>query len=184
VNCYVHDRSAAVGICAACQKAVCRDCVGHDTPRIVCRACVERRAVMGFECRSSASIGDWPLVHVCAGVDPVTLRPRVARGVVAIGNIAVGGLAIGGLAVGLVSLGGASLGLLGALGGAAVGLGVSVGGFAAGAVALGGAAIGYVYAFGGLAVGPAVLDAQRCDPAALDFLRRWLGSGMVPPHCR
>jgi hypothetical protein len=29
------------------------------------------------------------------GVDAVTMRPRIARGIIAIGNIAVGGLAIG-----------------------------------------------------------------------------------------
>jgi hypothetical protein len=45
-------------------------------------------------------------------------------------------------------------------------------------------AIGFVYAVGGLAIAPAVLDARRCDPAALDFARRWLGSRFLPPNCR
>ena len=90
MNCFVHDRSPAVGICAVCQKAVCRQCVGLDTPRIVCRACLGRQTVLGFEYRSRTSIGGVPLIHVCAGIDPRTMRPKIAKGVVAIGNIAVG----------------------------------------------------------------------------------------------
>jgi hypothetical protein len=158
--------------------------VGLDTPRIVCRACLERQTVIGFEYRSRTSIGGWPLIHVCAGIDPRTMRPRIAKGVVAIGNLAVGGIAIGGLAFGLVTVGGLSLGMLLALGGAAVGVGISVGGLAVGSVAIGGAAVGFVYAIGGGALGPAIIDGRRCDPAALEFGRRWLGSAGLPPSCR
>jgi hypothetical protein len=124
----------------------------------------------------------WPLVHVCSGIDPVTMRLRVARGIVAIGNVAVGVLAIGGVAIGLLTVGGGSIGILMAIGGAALGLGVSVGGFALGSVAIGGAAVGFIYAIGGGAVGPAVIDGLRCDEAARDFARRWLN--MLPPSCR
>jgi hypothetical protein len=184
VNCFVHDRSAAVGLCAVCQKAVCRDCVGRDTPRVVCRTCIEGRAVLGFEYRSSASLGSWPLIHICAGIDPVTMRPRVARGIVAIGNVAVGVVAIAGLACGVVTVGGASVGLLFALGGAAVGLGLSIGGLAVGSIAVGGAAIGFVYAIGGAAFAPAIIDGRRCDQVVLDFVRHWIGSGILPPNCR
>ena len=184
VNCYVHDRLPAVGLCAVCQKAVCRDCVARDNPRMVCRTCAEQRTIFGFEYRSSARIGDWPLIHICAGLDPATMRPRVAKGVIAVGNIAVGGVAIAGLACGLVTVGGASCGLLFALGGLALGLGISIGGLAVGAVALGGAAIGFVYAIGGAAFGPDIIDGRHCDPAVVDFVRRWLGTGMLPPNCR
>jgi hypothetical protein len=183
MNCFVHARTPAVGLCSVCQKAVCRDCVGRDVPRVVCRTCVEQRSVMGYEYRSAITIGGWPLVHVCAGVDPTTMRPRVAKGIIAIGNIAVGVLAIAGVACGLVTIGGLSIGLLVALGGAALGLGLSVGGLAIGSVAVGGAAIGFVHAIGGGAFGPSVIDGRRCDPATVEFVRRWLGSVTLPPRC-
>ena len=153
MNCFVHDRSAAIGICSVCQKAVCRECIALDTPRLVCRTCIQQRAVMGFEYRSRLAVGGWPLIHVCMGVDPITMRPRVVRG------------------------------LLFALGGAAVGLGLSIGGFAIGSVAIGGAAVGIVHAMGGAAFGPSIIDGRRCDPAAVDFVRRWFGSGILPPNC-
>jgi hypothetical protein len=115
----------------------------------------------GYEYKSSTTIGGWPIVHVCAGIDPVTMRPKVAKGVVAIGNIAVGVVAVGGLACGPFAVGGVAIGLLLAVGGAAVGLGVSVGGFAAGSIAIGGVAVGFVYAIGGGAFGPALAAANR-----------------------
>jgi hypothetical protein len=192
MNCYTHGGRAAVGLCALCQKAVCHDCVARDTPRIVCSACAARGDVAGggwgawsgygFEYKSAAAIGGWPLVHVCAGIDPVTMRPRVAKGVVAVGNIAIGALAIGGLACGLVTVGGASLGLLFAVGGFAMGLGLSIGGVAVGSIAIGGAAVGFLYAIGGGAFGPAVIDGRHCDEAARVFFGRWVGS--IPLVCR
>jgi hypothetical protein len=192
MNCFTHSRNAAVGICAVCQKAICHECVARDTPRLVCRECDARVLRYGysgslygytFEYKSSATIGGWPLIHVASGLDPVTLRPRIAKGIVAIGNIAVGVLAIGGLACGLFTLGGASIGLLVAVGGAALGLGVSVGGLAVGSIALGGAAVGFVYAVGGAGFGPAVIDGRgHCAEAAREFVRRWLD--VVPHSCR
>jgi hypothetical protein len=194
MNCFTHSRNAAVGMCALCQKGICHECAARDTPRLVCRACDARGNAWpygwygsgwygyGYEYKSSASIGGWPLVHVCGGIDPVTMRPRIARGVVAIGNIAVGALAIGGVACGLLTLGGASIGLLLAIGGAALGTGVSVGGFAVGSIAVGGAAVGFVYALGGGAFGPAVIDGRHCDEAARAFLRHWIAA--LPPNCQ
>ena len=184
MDCYTHSTRAAVGICAICQKAICRDCVDRDTPRLICRNCVERGPVMfGWEYKSAASIGSWPLVHICMGIDPITMRPRAAKGVIALGNIAIGGLAMGGLAVGLVSLGGLSVGLLCALGGAALGPGLSVGGLAIGSVAVGGLAVGFKYAIGGGAFGPAVLDSRHCDEAARNLWMRWLGARSLPRNC-
>jgi hypothetical protein len=184
VNCFIHDRSPAVGLCTVCQKAVCRACIARESPRLVCTTCVERRAILGFEYRSAASIGSWPLLHVCLGIDPVTMRPRVARGVMAIGNVAVGGVALGGLACGLASIGGLSIGLLGALGGAALGCGLSVGGLAVGSIAIGGLAIGFMHAIGGAAFAPSVISARQCDAETVDLLRRWIGPGIVLRNCR
>jgi hypothetical protein len=195
MNCFVHDRTAAIGICAVCQRAVCRECVGRDAPRLVCRVCLDQRAIQGFEYRSAASIGSWPLIHICIGVDLVTMRPKISRGIIAIGNIAIGGVAIAGVALGIISFGGLSVGLALALGGVAVGLGLSVGGVAVGlglsvggvaigSVALGGLAIGFQYAIGGGAFGPVVIDGRGCDPAAADFVRQWLGERILPRHCR
>ncbi len=194
MTCFTHSRTAAVGLCGVCQKAVCHECVARDTPRLVCRACAARGSVpgigwygwygygYGYEYKSSTTIGTWPLIHICAGIDPVTMRPRIAKGVVAIGNVAFGVLAIGGLACGLFTVGGGSIGLLLAVGGAALGLGVSVGGLAVGSIAVGGAAIGFLYAVGGGAFGPAVIDSRHCDDAARDFLRGWLDVRL--PNCR
>jgi len=185
MNCYLHPGAPAVGMCAACQRGVCRDCVGRDAPRLICRTCLARGgAVMfGFEYRSSSAVGTWPLVHICSGIDPITMRPRVARGVIAIGNIAVGVVALGGLACGLFTLGGLSIGLLFALGGMALGTGLSVGGLSIGSIALGGLAVGFSYAIGATAVGPAVVSVQHCDPAAAEFLRHWFVSLGVPRNC-
>ena len=195
MNCFTHSRTAAVSLCGVCQKAVCHECVARDTPRLVCRACADRGGALSYplsgygygysyEYKSPLTIGGWPLLHVCAGINPETLRPRIAKGVIAIGNIAVGALAIGGLACGLITVGGGSIGLLLAIGGAALGLGVSVGGFAIGSIAIGGAAVGFMYAIGGVAIGPAVLDARKCDAALLEVARRWLGTRPLPPNCR
>jgi hypothetical protein len=65
-----------------------------------------------------------------------------------------------------------------------MGFGISAGGFAIGSVAVGGAAIGFVYAIVGGATGPAIIDGRRCDPAALEFVRRWFGFIGAPPNCR
>ena len=183
MNCFVHPATAAVGFCVSCQRGVCRACVGTETPRIVCQACAARGGILGYEYRSAAAIGDWPLVHICFGVDPMTMRPRVARGALAIGNIAVGGIAIGGLALGMFTLGGLSVGIAGALGGLALGVGVSFGGLAIGSVAVGGVAVGFMHAIGGVAVGPSIISGTRCDEAARAFFERW---GALPqiPSCR
>jgi hypothetical protein len=105
LNCVTHDQAAAIGICSICQKAICRQCVGREAPRLACRSCIERGGVIGFEYASSLTLGSWPLVHICMAMDRSTMQPRIANGVIAVGNIAVGGVAIGGIACGLLTLG-------------------------------------------------------------------------------
>ena len=97
MTCYVHEGVAAVGVCAACQKAVCRQCIARESPRLICTACVARRPVIGFEYKSEASLGSLPLLHITTGVDAATGRPRLARGVIAIGNcFRISGFLLGG----------------------------------------------------------------------------------------
>jgi hypothetical protein len=141
----------------------------------------------GYEYRSRRKLWGLPLLHIATGMDPVTGRTRVARGVIAIGNMAVGVVALGsafavgflalggGVALGLVGLaGGLGLGLLAVGGGASVGGIALAGGIAVGGLALGGGAVGY-YAFGGGAWGAHPFSSTFQDPQAREFLRRWLG---------
>ena len=184
MNGFAHERAAAIGVCGACQKAVCRECVGRETPRLVCRNCVATPSIHGYEYRSELTFAGMPVIHVCAGVDPLTMRPKAARGLIAIGPIAIGGVALGGLSCGLFTLGGLSFGLLFAMGGAAIGVGLSIGGLAVGSVAVGGAAIGFAYAIGGGAFGGAIIDGRRCDQEAVEFFRQWLSGALLPTNCR
>ena len=129
-----------------------------------------------YEYRSKRELFGLPLVHVVygLGINPVTGRPRVAKGIIAIGNIAVGGLAIGGLSLGVLSVGGLALGLA-AFGGLAVGLLLALGGMAVGLVAIGGGAFGY-YALGGGAWGAHAIGGNVQDREAVEFFKRFLGS--------
>src|SRR5258706_16113339 len=101
MNCFTHTNRPAAGICAICQKAICHECVGRDAPRLVCRECLERSAVMfGREYKAAATIPGRPLVHICSGKDPVTMRPRAAKRVIGMGKIPTPGAAVGGPASG------------------------------------------------------------------------------------
>lgn len=135
-----------------------------------------------YEYRSERELFGLPLVHIVCGpgCNPLTGRPRVAKGIIAIGNIAVGGVAIGGLSLGIVSLGGLALGVA-ALGGLALGLLLALGGMAIGYVAIGGGALGY-YALGGGAWGAHPLGGNVQDPEAIEFFKRFLGSWVENLH--
>jgi hypothetical protein len=67
MNCFAHGRTAAVGMCAFCQKGVCHECVAIETPRLMCRPCAARGSVwpygvygFGYKYKSSTTIGGWP----------------------------------------------------------------------------------------------------------------------------
>ncbi len=140
----------------------------------------------GFEYRSRATLFGLPLLHVATGVDPVTGRSRVARGIIAIGGaaqgvlalggVAMGGLTFGGLSVGVIAFGGCALGAV-SIGGLAVALLAAFGGGAIAPIAAGGGAIGY-FAFGGgvLAVHP--LGANASDEMARHFFGTWARQAM------
>jgi hypothetical protein len=140
------------------------------------------------EYRSKRTLLGWPLVHVVAGRDPVTGRPRVAKGWIAVGDgAAVGGLAIsGGAAVGVIAVaggfsagllavgGGMAIGVLALAGGAGIGLLAAVGGVAVSAgLAVGGGAVGR-FAIGGAAFGRHVLGGNRQDADFGQRLVEWL----------
>ena len=128
------------------QAASCPQC-GHPMRQIT---------GYGFEYRTIQTIGGWPLVHIATGIDGVTGRKRIAKGIIAIGDVAVGGLAVGGVSLGVFSLGGMAVGY----------------------AALGGCAVG-VYACGGAAYGEHVISAAQNDPQALEFFKRFLGESFT-----
>ena len=156
----------------------CPECGNQVSDRAwMCPHCglpISGRA-FGYEYRSPLTLFGLPLVHIVMGmgINPMTGRPRIAKGIIAIGNVAVGVLAIGGVAFGVVSIGGLALGLA-TLGGCSVGLLLAVGGLAIGTVAVGACAIGY-YALGGAALGVHRLGSNAQDSEAVEFFRRYLG---------
>ena len=160
----------------------CPECEREVSDRaMACPHCgYPLRGTCGYEYRSARTLFGLPLVHVVSGNpwDPVTGRPRIAKGIIAIGPIAVGGLALGGASFGVFSFGGAAVGIV-AFGGVAIGVLLALGGLAIGAVAIGGGAIGY-YAFGGGALGVHALGGNVQDPNMLEFLRTRFG--WTPGH--
>jgi len=192
MDCFNHIDVAAVGVCKACGKALCADCVTEVEGGIVCRDSCESKlsaapaqmvfAYRGVRKTSSVKILGLPLYDIAMGPDPKkgTMRGH-ARGIIAIGDTARGALAIGGAAFGVIAIGGVALGALAlgglavggvALGGGAIG-GIAVGGGAVGGVAVGGGAAGY-YAVGGGAYGKHVIDATRQSPEAIEFFEHWI----------
>jgi tRNA A-37 threonylcarbamoyl transferase component Bud32 len=135
----------------------------------------------GLDYRSEKTIFGLPLLHVATGLDPVTGKKRIAKGVFAIGDIAQGVVAFGGIAMGGISFGGLSLGIFAfggcalgliSFGGLAIALILALGGGAIAPIALGGGAIGY-FAFGGGCLGMHIFDSQTIDPIAERFFQSW-----------
>ena len=122
-----------------------------------------RKMQQSIRRRSKAKLFGIPLWEIAMGPDllrgercghakAIFAMGDIATGVFSMGGIARGLFAFGGVAFGGLTFGGLSLGLVGALGGAAIGLGFSAGGLAVGTVAIGGAAFG-LFSIGGLAIG-------------------------------
>ena len=96
----------------------CRDCsqpVSLDA--LACPQCGAPRPALrewngqGYEWKSAATFGGWPLVHIAFGIDRAG-KVRTARGIVALGQRAIGGVACGILALGVVSVGVVSGGII------------------------------------------------------------------------
>jgi ribosomal protein L37E len=157
----------------------CPECGGRVSDKaIMCPHCGLPMSgrLFSYEYRSRARFFGLPLVHVVwgYGINPLTGRLRVAKGIIAVGNVAIGVVAVGGVALGGVAVGGVALGLA-ALGGCAIGVLLALGGMAIGLVAIGGGAVGY-YALGGGAWGAHALGGNVQDPEAVAFFKRYLGS--------
>lgn len=155
--------------------------VATGVPAIPPPAAPLAQMYQGVDYRSRATLFGLPWLHVATGLDPVTGRKRIARGIIAIGDIAqgvvamgglaMGGFAIGGGAVGVIAFGGGAFGLI-SFGGLAVALLAAVGGAAVAPIALGGGAVGYL-AFGGKAIGMHVIDAVTEDDFAREVFLPW-----------
>lgn len=136
----------------------------------------------GREYRSTTTLFGLPLVHVATGIDRVTGKRRVAKGIIAVGDIAIGvfavggvatgGVTLGGVSLGVISLGGLSVGALLAIGGCALAAGLSFGGLAVSTIAVGGMAVGY-YAVGGGVAGVHTLSRTHVDPEVEKLLTPW-----------
>lgn len=146
---------------------------------------VARLKTQRFRCvrkRADFLILGLPAYDIALGADLEKGEPRGhARGFLAIGDCATGVFALGGIARGLFAFGGLALGVV-SFGGGALGLGLAMGGLAVGSLAIGGGAIGGVaigggaagyYAAGGGAKGRYVLSAERRDPEAEEFFRKY-----------
>lgn len=158
--------------CPECQNPV-------SDKALACPSCgyaIGAKYLGGYEYRSQKQFLGLPLVHIVLGfgINPITGRIRIAKGIIAIGNIAIGGVAIGGLSLGAISIGGLAVGLA-SLGGMAIGLLIGLGGMAIGFIAIGGCAVGY-YALGGGAFGAHPLGGNQQDPEAIEFFKKFLGS--------
>ncbi len=136
------------------------------SPQEISVALEQLRRIRGFEYKSKRTFCGLPLLHVVSGMDPLTEKPRVARGILAIGGLAHGWVAFGGLATGGLAIGGCAFG------------GVAVGGCAVGVMALGGCAISLVLALGGFAVGYLALGGTAFGIHTADAMHQssWLGA--------
>lgn len=80
----------------------CLKCGKEISPEaLICPHCGHpNKKVYGFQWRSSASVGSWPLVHIAFGKDAKTGKWLIAKGVVAIGQYAVGVVTIAQFGIG------------------------------------------------------------------------------------
>jgi len=83
----------------------CPECGKEISERaILCPHCGVPRGglLFGFEYHRRTKLFGLPLVHIVLGpgINTMTGRPRVAKGIIAIGGVAVGVVAFGGLVLG------------------------------------------------------------------------------------
>ncbi|MCM8814020.1 MAG: zinc ribbon domain-containing protein [Candidatus Omnitrophica bacterium] len=116
---------------------------------------------IGYEWKSKATIGGWPLVHIAIGRSRQTGRLLVARGMIAIGQFAYGVITVAQFGVGILfGFGQFIAGVL------------AIGQFAAGIVVIAQFALG-VFCLAQAGLGSAVWSVTRQDPAARIFFRQF-----------
>jgi serine/threonine protein kinase len=138
---------------------------------------------IGYEYRSKASIGSWPLLHIAFNKDPLTSKAKRARGIIAVGMHARGVVALGLFSYGLFAWGVVSFGLIASgvvclgvfsSGVLSIALAAAHGVIAIAPVALGVTCLGYISA-GVVAVGKHVAGVSGpIDPLAAQIGDRWL----------
>lgn len=124
----------------------------------------------GFEWRSKACVGRWPLVHVAIGWNPETGRLHVARGVIAIGQFGVGLITIAQFGVGLLFGLGQFVAAPFVVAQFALALVFAFGQVAIGLVAIGQLGFGY-YVRAAAGYGRYVWSSAIQDGEAIDFFR-------------
>lgn len=142
---------------------------------------------IGYEYKSRARIGSWPLIHIAFSKDAQTGKATRAKGIIAIGMHAKGVIALGIFAYGLFAWGVVSIGLLAmgvvcagllSSGVVAVGLTAAHGVFVTAPVALGVVPAGYIAA-GVKAAGVHVAGVVgEIDPLAAKIGDQWLSPVM------
>lgn len=155
---------------------ICEDC-GQTISRraLACPHCgapqgsaLSRKPDWGFEWKSDASIGSFPLIHVAIGRKNGKLR--VAKGVIAIGQFAIGLITVAQFGVGILfGFGQFILGTT-ALAQFAIAALFGIGQFATGFVAIGQFAVG-TYALAQIALAKHAWTPEFQDPAAVEFFR-------------
>jgi hypothetical protein len=165
-----------LGTCGECESEVSVDAFS-------CPVCGAPRPAdqkwngWGYEWKSKAEIGGWPLVHVAVGLTKER-KLRVAKGIIAIGLFGVGLVTIALVGVGLLFAMGMVVCGITAVGQIAVGALFGMGQITTGYVAIGQIAMGK-YALGQVGVGEYVYSMARKDPEALEFFKRlweWIKS--------
>lgn len=130
------------------------------------------RRAWGFEWKSKAMVGTWPLIHVAIGRD-ATGRLRVAKGIIAVGQFGIGLITIAQFGIGLLFGFGQFVAGFTAIGQIAIALYFGLGQIATGETAIGQIAVGsYVLAQAGF--GKYVWSTKMKDPEAVEhFTALW-----------
>lgn len=154
----------------------CPQCSQKISPRAkACPRCGHPlKPYWGFEWKSRASLGGWPLVHVAVGRDKTTGKILVARGMIAVGQFAIGVITIAQFGIGfLFGFGQFILGYT-ALAQFAFAFYFGIGQIATGQTAIGQLAIGQ-YVLGQIGLGRFVWDTKGRHPMAEEYFRTlWL----------